>query len=111
MKRWILTAALIIAGAAAMLFNVSEAQEPAAAQIARVEGAQTPNRQGFDPYTIPEMMKRFHTPGVSIAVVRDFNLHFSQVVRERRITVPVTTAAAILSIEGEYCLARTPEPG
>jgi len=61
----------LIASVAAVLFSVGQAQE---LQIARVEAAQSPNRQGFDPYTIQEMMKLFHVPGVSIAVVRDFKV-------------------------------------
>ena len=64
----------LIASVAAVLFSVGQAQEPIATQIARVEAAQSPNRQGVDPYTIQEMMKLFHVPGVSIAVVRDFKV-------------------------------------
>jgi CubicO group peptidase (beta-lactamase class C family) len=54
------------------------AQDAAPDQILRVEGAQLPNRQGLDPYTIPELMKRFHVPGVSIAVVRDFQVQWTK---------------------------------
>ncbi|HTG62509.1 MAG TPA: serine hydrolase domain-containing protein [Terriglobia bacterium] len=68
----------LIAGVAAVLFSVGQAQEPIATQIARVEAAQSPNRQGFDPYTIQEMMKLFHVPGVSIAVVRDFKVQWTK---------------------------------
>jgi len=68
----------LIASVAAVLFSVGQAQEPIATQIARVEGAQSPNRQGFDPYTIQEMMKLFHVPGVSIAVVRDFKVQWTK---------------------------------
>ena len=68
----------LIASATAVLFSVGQAQEPIATQIARVEAAQSPNRQGFDPYTIQEMMKLFHVPGVSIAVVRDFKVQWTK---------------------------------
>ena len=68
----------LIASIAAVLFSVGQAQEPIATQIARVEAAQSPNRQGFDPYTIQEMMKLFHVPGVSIAVVRDFKVQWTK---------------------------------
>ena len=68
----------LIASVAAVLFSVGQAQEPIATQIARVEAAQSPNRQGFDPYTIQEMMKLFHVPGVSIAVVRDFKVQWTK---------------------------------
>ena len=68
----------LIASVAAVLFSVGQAQEPIATQIARVEAAQSPNRKGFDPYTIQETMKLFHVPGVSIAVVRDFKVQWTK---------------------------------
>jgi CubicO group peptidase (beta-lactamase class C family) len=46
--------------------------------IARIEGPQSPNRQGFDPLTIEEMMTRFRVPGVSIAVFKDFEIHWAK---------------------------------
>ena len=46
--------------------------------IARIEGAQSPNRQGFDPLTIEQMMTRFHVPGVSVAVIQDFEIHWAK---------------------------------
>lgn len=53
------------------------AQSPDADSIiARVEGAQAPNRQGLDGYTIPELMQRFRVPGVSIAVIHDHRVHW-----------------------------------
>ncbi|HWZ29696.1 MAG TPA: serine hydrolase domain-containing protein [Bryobacteraceae bacterium] len=54
------------------------AQDDAAAQIARIEGAQSPNRQGLDGFTLPELMQRFHVPGVSIAVIRDSKIHWAK---------------------------------
>jgi CubicO group peptidase (beta-lactamase class C family) len=72
-KRGTLSSVLTIL-AGAMLCGGGEAQDTTPAQIARMEGAQSPNRQGLDPYTIPELMKRFHVPGVSIAVARDFKV-------------------------------------
>ena len=54
------------------------AQDDAAAQIARIEGAQSPNRQGLDGFTLPELMQRFHIPGVSIAVIRDSKIHWAK---------------------------------
>ena len=46
--------------------------------IARVEGPQSPNRQGFDPLTIEQMMTRFRIPGVSVAVFKDFEIHWAK---------------------------------
>lgn len=50
----------------------------AAAMMARIEGAQTPNRQGLDPLTLQQVMDRFHVPGVTVAVIRDFEIHWSK---------------------------------
>ena len=77
MKRWMLAAVLMVS-AGLLLLSAQKAPDSVAAQIARIEGPQSPNRQGFDPYTIPEMMKRFHVPGVSMAVVRDFQVQWTK---------------------------------
>ncbi len=59
-------------GAAAL-----HAQDDAAPTIARIEAAQPPNRQGpLAGLTLPELMQRSHVPGLSIAVVRDFKIHW-----------------------------------
>jgi CubicO group peptidase (beta-lactamase class C family) len=49
-----------------------------AALIARIEGPQTPNRQGLDSLTIKEVMQRFHVPGMGIAVIRDSKIHWTK---------------------------------
>jgi len=54
------------------------AQDDPAAVIARIEAAQTPDRQGLDGYTIQQLMQRFRVPGVSIAVIRDFRIHWAK---------------------------------
>ena len=56
----------------------SQAQGEAAALAARIEAAQSPNRQGWDPYTLQELMERFGVPGVSIAVIRDSQVYWSK---------------------------------
>ena len=40
----------------------------------RIEGPQFPNRQGMDPLTIQQIMARFHVPGISIAIIYDFQI-------------------------------------
>ena len=35
-------------------------------------------RQGFDPLTLEQVMERFHVPGVSVAVIRDFKIHWAK---------------------------------
>ena len=48
-------------------------------QHVRLQGTeQLPNRQGFDALTVQELMQRFHVPGVSIAVIRDFQIHWAK---------------------------------
>jgi len=51
------------------------AQDPAQ-MLQTVEAAQVPNHQGLDQYTIPQLMDRFHVPAVSVAVIRDFKIHW-----------------------------------
>lgn len=48
------------------------------ALTARIEAAQTPNRQGFDGLTLAQLMEHFHVPGASIAVIRDFKIHWAK---------------------------------
>jgi CubicO group peptidase (beta-lactamase class C family) len=49
-----------------------------AALMARIEAAQAPNRQGLDPFTLPQLLERFHVPGVSVAVIKDFDVHWAK---------------------------------
>ena len=68
------------------LFVVALAAHPASARaqisvdgaMARVEAAQIPNRQGLDPFTLQEVMDKYHVPGLSIAVIRDFEIHWAK---------------------------------
>ena len=46
--------------------------------IAEIEGPQLPNRQGADSLTIPEVMAYYNVPGVSIAVIHDFEIHWAK---------------------------------
>jgi CubicO group peptidase (beta-lactamase class C family) len=64
--------------AAGLTVIALRAQDDAAPLIARIEAAQTPNRQVLDSFTLPELMQRFHVPGLSIAVVRDFKIHWKK---------------------------------
>jgi CubicO group peptidase (beta-lactamase class C family) len=55
-----------------------EAQDDATPYISRIEARQVPDRQGLDGYTIRELMERFRVPGISIAVIRDFRIHWAK---------------------------------
>jgi CubicO group peptidase (beta-lactamase class C family) len=50
----------------------------AAQQMQRIEGTQSPYRQGLDAYTLQQVMEKFHVPGVSIAVIKDFKVHWAK---------------------------------
>ena len=56
----------------------ARAQDDTAPYIERIEAAQLPNRQGFDGLTMQELMERLHVPGVSVAVVKDFQIHWAK---------------------------------
>ncbi len=91
MKRYV---AVLAAGvlAALPLATAPRAQDDTAALIARVEGAQSPNRQGWDPYTLQQLMGRFNVPGVSIAVIKDYKIHWTKTYGRADVTTdtPVT---------------------
>jgi CubicO group peptidase (beta-lactamase class C family) len=52
--------------------------ETPAQLIAAIERPQSPNRQGTDPLTLEEMMARYHVPGISVAVIYDFKIHWAK---------------------------------
>lgn len=46
--------------------------------ISRIEAAQIPNRQGLDGLTLQEVMQRFRLPAVSVAVIKDYKIHWAR---------------------------------
>ena len=56
----------------------SPSQDSTAELIRIIEGPQHPNRQGHDPYTLEEIMEQHGIPGVSIAVLKDFEIHWAK---------------------------------
>ena len=48
------------------------------ALVRTIEGPQAPNRQGLDPYTLEEIMSLAGVPGVSVAVIEDFRIHWAR---------------------------------
>jgi CubicO group peptidase (beta-lactamase class C family) len=67
----------------------------AAAMMARIEAAQSPNRSGLDPLTLQQVMERFRVPGVSVAVIKDFEIHWAKGygVADREAGTPVDVGA------------------
>ena len=47
------------------------AQDDAASYIARIEGRQSPDRQGLDGYTVAELLQRFHATAPVTALLTD----------------------------------------
>jgi CubicO group peptidase (beta-lactamase class C family) len=69
--------AVVCTLAAAPLLVAVEVSSPAE-MMARIEGPQSPNREGLDSLTLQQVMDRFHVPGVSIAVIKDFEIHWAK---------------------------------
>lgn len=71
----IIVAALIASPA---FGGVARAQDSPAAFITKIENPQIPDRQGFDSFTVAGLMRRFRVPGMSIAVIKDFRIHWAK---------------------------------
>jgi CubicO group peptidase (beta-lactamase class C family) len=54
------------------------AQSDAGAFIARIESPQSPAGTELDALTLQALMERLYVPGLSIAVVRDFKIHWAR---------------------------------
>ena len=88
----------------------------------RIEGVQHPSRQGLDVLTLEEVMERFGVPGMSVAVIRDFEVHWAKgygiadvetgtpvddetLFQAASISKPVTAMAALVAIQdGRFSL-------
>lgn len=46
--------------------------------IERIEGQQSPSRQGLDPFTLQEVMQKYRVPGVGVAVIKDFEIDWAK---------------------------------
>ena len=97
-------------------------QEDVAALIARIEGPQSPWRGGLDSLTLTQVMQRFRVPGIGVAVIRDFRIHWARsygvadvetgrpveeatLFQAASISKPVTAMAAVrLAQEGRFSL-------
>ena len=114
----LLLLAAVVSGAAGSL----AAQDSPADYIALIEGVQSPSRQGLDVLTLPEVMERFGVPGMSVAVIRDFEVHWAKgygvadvvtgapvdtetLFQAASISKPVTAMAALTAVqEGLFSL-------
>lgn len=71
------TARIVLAVLLLPLCWTAHAQKPAE-QTARIEAPQVPNRQGRDGLTLQQVMESLHVPGLSIAVVRNFQVDWTK---------------------------------
>jgi CubicO group peptidase (beta-lactamase class C family) len=56
----------------------ANAQDSLAALIARIEGAQPVPASATDSLTLTALMQRLNVPGVSVAVIKDFRIHWAR---------------------------------
>lgn len=73
---WLFT--LVLAACLATAAPLAQPSPDAAAMIARIEAPQVPDRQGLDAFTLEQVMRRFRVPGVSVAVIHDFKIHWAK---------------------------------
>jgi CubicO group peptidase (beta-lactamase class C family) len=69
---------LLLSLTAALILIPMRAQDDSTALIARIEGAQKPASRTLDGLTLPDLMQRLHVPGLSVAVIRDFKIHWTK---------------------------------
>jgi CubicO group peptidase (beta-lactamase class C family) len=64
---------------AAISISIAAQERSVADSIATIERAQPePGQSGLGALTIEELMARFNVPGVSVAVIRDFEVHWAK---------------------------------
>ena len=69
---------LLVSAAVSLCPRFAAAQPSVERAMAEIEAAQTPNREGLDPYTLSEVMEKFHVPGMSVAVIYDFQIQWAK---------------------------------
>jgi len=70
-------APLLLASSATAM-PAAQAQNDVESFIARIENPQSPSHTDFDSLSLQALMDRFHVPGVSVAVVKDFKIHWAK---------------------------------
>ena len=91
-------------------------EDSASAMAAQIEGRQSPNRRDLDSLTLQDIMQKYRVPGVSVAVISGFRVHWAKgcgvadVETDRRVDVdtrfqaasiskPVTTMAVLKAVQ------------
>lgn len=78
MHRWLVVGAVCVAVVSGLAVGVVGSQDDRAALIARIEAAQASGEGELDALTLSGLMDRFHVPAVSVAVIRDFQIHWAR---------------------------------
>ena len=113
---------LTLPGACAAQQRVDIVPDDVALLIARIEAPQSPPQRELDSLSLAEIMARFNVPGMSVAVIRDFRVHWVKsygvadvetgkavdegtLFQAASISKPVTAMAAVrLAQEGRFSL-------
>ncbi len=70
---------IVVALAIATAPTTAVAQSTAAEYMSAIEGAQAlPGENGLGELTVQELMDRFNVPGMSVAVIKDFEIHWAK---------------------------------
>jgi CubicO group peptidase (beta-lactamase class C family) len=109
---------VVLALSNALLGATPPVQNGTAALIARIEAPQTPNRQGWDPYSLQQLMERFGVPGMSLAIINGGQIESAKAYGRADVTAgsPVTTettfqAASISKPVTAFAVMRLVETG
>lgn len=69
---------LLLALSSAFIASAAPAQPQVASVIQQIESAQKAGTTDFDKLTLPVLVQQLQVPGLSIAVVKDFKLHWAK---------------------------------
>jgi CubicO group peptidase (beta-lactamase class C family) len=77
-KRPIHLLALVLLAVSSISMSVTQAKDEVESLIARIEAPQTKSHDDLDSLSLQALMERLHVPGISIAVVKDFKIHWAR---------------------------------
>ena len=94
---------LLLLLTAGVLPTRAHGEDSGSAMAAQIEGRQSPNRRDLDSLTLQEIMQKYRVPGVSVAVISGFSVHWAKgygvadVETDRRVDVDTRFQAASIS--------------
>jgi CubicO group peptidase (beta-lactamase class C family) len=94
---------LLLLLTAGVLPTRAHGEDSGSAMAAQIEGRQSPNRRDLDSFTLQEIMQKYRVPGVSVAVISGFRVHWAKgygvadVETDRRVDVDTRFQAASIS--------------